>query len=59
MIRDGLLFGLLVSAGLIFGAAVGLSCYETATGPTTNCAVNPYQQGCYPPIHDERADAGR
>lgn len=57
MIRDGLLFGILVAAALSLGAAVG--CYAT-TGPVPSCAANPYQPQCPPPIHDERKpDGGR
>jgi hypothetical protein len=52
---------LLLSAalGLLLGGGIS-ACYETTTGPGPSCAANPYQDGCLPPIHDQRApDGGR
>ena len=44
-------------AAFVAGAAIS-ACYAT-TGPVPTCAQDPTQPGCYPPIHDQRADAGR
>jgi len=51
-----------VAMGVCFvlaAACAGLAaCYAT-TGSTPSCAADPAQAWCFPPIHDDRADAGR
>lgn len=50
-----ILIGYLAGVGLWTWLA--LSCYAHVSTPS--CAQDSSQQGCYPPLHDERGDAGR
>jgi hypothetical protein len=52
------LFGIAIGLAFILAAAVAdVACYQTSTKPVS-CSADPYQDGCLPPIHDRRADAG-
>ena len=49
--------------GLLWLALIGAvwlveGCYNHNT-PNVNCAADPYQEGCYPPVHDKpKPDGG-
>lgn len=50
-------FGVLLALVFFVAAALADGCY--AHTPAPSCAVDSFQQGCLPPVHDERADGGR
>lgn len=43
----------IIGVALLLSALVS-GCYAHTGAPGPSCAQDPTQQGCYPPVHDEK-----